>query len=777
MAPDNSKVQAVRNWPRPNDVTAMKQFLGLASYYRRYILNFADIARPLHMLMQKDNMYVWSNACDHAFQTLKNKLTEAPILVHPKFDKQASTIILQTDASAIECNYSVIQRECLAIVWGTKQFQHYLLGRSFELWTDHEPLKWLAGQKMEGILYRWAVALQEYDFIIVYRKGTLNNNADALSRQRELTLVSTAITGTQTKVAMVEIRREQRKNEVTQRLLEALETSRQCPKGQLWRRYAQLWSQLVIVEGILCRKYAPGPTTQTIIVPILPKSLKQKALLQCHHSPGAGHQGFKKTLERLRCEAFWVNMAQDVEQHCRECQKCQSSKPPMPSRAPLTNLPIGRPWQMVAIDIVQVPVSINNNKYLLVIQDYFTKWADAIPLQNQRAVTISSEMVKVFCTYGIPNIVHSDQGQNFESTVFHQTLKAFGVEKSRTTAYHPEGDGMVERFNHSLLKLLRTYVEKEEDWEKHLPLALYAYEMAVHSSTGVSPFMLMYGRESSSGVLMQPTGYDASDFSRVLQSKLSQLQDLVEADNTEAAHRQKLCYDRRSMEITDGVRTKIVHVNRLQQRVVPNSIKVEEHRNHTKTGKHLKSTILKHQATQFHYLYIVRIKMWPKIFQTTPRVLPVQPEHVEIPQGNGLVMPAMFSCIRPCCACGKAVSVDRSIAISKAPKVLLIHLNRFHQDVTGKRHKIETFVDFPIELDISEHCQSGDSSQPSSVYDLFAVIHHFGTISSGHSEMDPIEMDPTEMDPTEMNTTEMNTTEMDPTEMNPTEMGPSQMKR
>ena len=242
---------------------------------------------------------------------------------------------------------------------------------------------------MESILYHWAVALQEYDFKIVYRKGTLNNNADALSRRRELTLVSTAITGTQTKVAMVEIRREQRKDEVTQRLLEALETSRQCPKGQLWRWYAQLWSQLVIVEGILCRKYAPGPTTQTIIVPILPKSLKQKALLQCHDSPGAGHQGFKKTLERLRCEAFWVNMAQDVEQHCRECQKCQSSKPPMPSRAPLTNLPIGRPWQMVAIDILQVPVSINNNKYLLVIQDYFTQWADAIPLQNQRAVTIS----------------------------------------------------------------------------------------------------------------------------------------------------------------------------------------------------------------------------------------------------------------------------------------------------------------------------------------------------------------------------------------------------
>ncbi|KAL5494438.1 hypothetical protein EMCRGX_G015773 [Ephydatia muelleri] len=129
----------------------------------------------------------------------------------------------------------------------------------------------------------------------------------------------------------------------------------------------------------------------------------------------------------------------------------------------------------------------------------------------------------------------------------------------------------------------------------------------------------------------------------------------------------------------------------------------------------------------------------------------------------------------PCCACGKTVSVDRSIAISKAPKVLLIHLNRFHQDVSGKRHKIETFVDFPFELDISEHCRSGDSSQPSCVYDLFAVIHHFGTISSGHSEMDPTEMDPTEMNTTEMDPTEINTTEMNPTEMNTTEMDPTEM--
>ena len=192
MTPDNSKVQAVQEWPRLRDATEVRQFIGLASYYRRYIQHFADIARPLHRLTQKDTTYCWSEECEQAFRNLKTKLTEAPILAYPRFDKEASPLVLQTGLGAVleqdgqviayasrtlsmsEVNYSVIQRECLAVVWGTKQFRHYLLGRPFQLWTDHEPLKWLAGQKMEGILCRWAIALQEYTYTILYRKGTLN---------------------------------------------------------------------------------------------------------------------------------------------------------------------------------------------------------------------------------------------------------------------------------------------------------------------------------------------------------------------------------------------------------------------------------------------------------------------------------------------------------------------------------------------------------------------------------------------------------------------------
>ena len=107
-------------------------------------------------------------------------------------------------------------------------------------------------------------------------------------------------------------------------------------------------------------------------------------------------------------------MTSDVELYCRQCHQCQQyTKLPLPSRAPLTSTPIGKPWQMVAVDILSVPMSVNGNKYLLVVQHYFTKWADAIPLPNQKAVTITKALTKLFTTMGLPQILHSDQGQNF----------------------------------------------------------------------------------------------------------------------------------------------------------------------------------------------------------------------------------------------------------------------------------------------------------------------------------------------------------------------------
>ena len=198
MAPDHQKIQAVQDWPTPTGVTGVHQFLGLASYYRRYIHCFADIAAPHHALTQKCVPFAWTPECAEAFMALKDHLVHAPVLAYPRFDSSASEFQLQTDASAVglgavleqdghvvaygsrsltapEQQYSVIQKECLAVVYALKQFRHYLLGRHFQLLTDHAPLQWLSAQKMEGMLCRWALAMQEYDFHIVYRQNLYDN--------------------------------------------------------------------------------------------------------------------------------------------------------------------------------------------------------------------------------------------------------------------------------------------------------------------------------------------------------------------------------------------------------------------------------------------------------------------------------------------------------------------------------------------------------------------------------------------------------------------------
>ena len=248
---------------------------------------------------------------------------------------------------------------------------------------------------------------------------------------------------------------------------------------------------------------------------------------------------------------------------------------------------------MIAADILEVTHSTNNNRYLLVVQDYFTKWVEAIALPDQTAVRkFTNELTKIFCTYGLPEILHSDQGRNFESTILAETLSVFGIKKSQTTAYHPQGDGMVERFNRSLLQFLQAYVDRENDWEN--------YRCAIHSSTGYSPFQLMYGRTPSSSLFSPQTAFAAFEYYNHIQNKLAQLQDFVETNLAASASQQKSAYDHHTsarqfavgdavwlsvptvgkldprwegrweitaimsptnVEITDGHRTRVVHIN------------------------------------------------------------------------------------------------------------------------------------------------------------------------------------------------------------------------
>ena len=190
----------------------------------------------------------------------------------------------------------------------------------------------------------------------------------------------------------------------------------------------------------------------------------------------------------------------------------------------------------------------HGNRYLLVLQDYFTKWAEAVPMPDKTAERIVRALIDIFSHFGIPEILHSDQGRNFESTILKKTCAAFGIVKSRTTSYHPQGDGMVERLNRTLLQLLRAYVQQQSDWECQLPLLLYAYRTARHTLTHLSPFLLLMGREPVLPIMPSLAGddgkgHDPHSYEQTLTVRLAELRDLVECHITQEAQRQKAFYE------------------------------------------------------------------------------------------------------------------------------------------------------------------------------------------------------------------------------------------
>ena len=211
--------------------------------------------------------------------------------------------------------------------------------------------------------------------------------------------------------------------------------------------------------------------------------------------------GVSKTLERLRSRFYWHGLHGEVRKWCSSCDDCASRRgPPTKPRAPLAKYTAGAPAERIAIDILgPLPVSDMGNKYILLVMDYiyFTKWPEAFSLPNQEAVTVAEVLVKEYvCRFGVPLSLHSDQGRNFESNVFQEMCELLGIRTTRTTALHPQSDGLVERVNRTLESQLSKFVNRnQKDWNHLLPFMMMALRSAVQESTRSTPAKLQLGRE------------------------------------------------------------------------------------------------------------------------------------------------------------------------------------------------------------------------------------------------------------------------------------------
>lgn len=210
-----------------------------------------------------------------------------------------------------------------------------------------------------------------------------------------------------------------------------------------------------------------------------------------------GHQGRDRTTSLIKERFFWYGMTKDIEQWIQKCPRCIWRKTPTNERAPLKSITTSQPMEIVCMDFLKLEISKGGYQYVLVITDHFTRYAQAIPTKNTTARTTADAFFRNFVVhYGLPHRIHSDQGANFESRLIKELCEITGIRKSRTTPYHPQGNGQCERFNRTLINMLGTlHKDQKRDWKSYLAPITHAYNCTKHDSTGYPPFELMFGRK------------------------------------------------------------------------------------------------------------------------------------------------------------------------------------------------------------------------------------------------------------------------------------------
>ncbi len=305
-----------------------------------------------------------------------------------------------------------------------------------------------------------------------------------------------------------EIRNMQKQDEVLAKVMN-LKQKRNDPPDKVtlynedseYKTLCSQWNNLEMHNGILYRKYIPeDPRDPEFSQIVVPKKLRKEILHLLHSHKTSGHLGITKTLGKLRQRFYWPGHKADVERWCKECKACEKVNISLnPKRAPLQPKPVYRRMDRVACDIMgPLPESEKGNLYILVVADYFSKYTEAYAIPDMTAQTVADKIVTEWiCRYGCPTVIHSDQGRQFESELFQELCRLLDIHKTRTSRYRPNSDGVVERNNRTIKKMLRSVVTSNtKDWDDILPYVLMAYRATIHETTKCSANLLLFGSEN-----------------------------------------------------------------------------------------------------------------------------------------------------------------------------------------------------------------------------------------------------------------------------------------
>ncbi|KAK7887257.1 hypothetical protein WMY93_026878 [Mugilogobius chulae] len=461
VKPDPSKIRAVEEWPSPENRKQLQRFLGFANFYRRFIRNYSQVAMPLTRLTSSKIPFCWTPDAEKTFNNLKLLFTSAPVLIHPDPSLQ---FVVEVDASdtgvgavlsqrspvdqklhpcaffsrrlsPAERNYSIGDKELLAVKLALEEWRHYLEGTEipFVVWTDHKNLSYIqSAKRLNSRQARWALFFGRFNFTLTYRPGSRNVKPDSLSRQF---------------------------------------SSSDSPDT---------------METVLPLSCVVASLTWEI------ESIVKDAQ-RTEPDPGIG-----RTLALLKRHFWWPNMDGDTRDFVSACTICARGKTTNQRPAgQLRPLPVpSRPWSHIALDFVTgLPVS-EGNSVILTIVDRFSKSVHFVGLPKLPSAQETSELLvkHVFRLHGTPLDIVSDRGPQFISQVWRSFCQALGAKVSLSSGFHPQTNGQCERANQNLEAALRCVAaQNPSDWSQFLPWVEYAHNSLPAAAIGMSPFECALG--------------------------------------------------------------------------------------------------------------------------------------------------------------------------------------------------------------------------------------------------------------------------------------------
>ena len=557
----------VQEFGRPHDKQTVRSFLGLCNYYRNFIPDFATTAVPLNRLLKNKVHFVWDLECEKAFRTIQNYLVEPPLLIHPEI---GGHFYILTDASDGACgaaichlkegllrpvvyygytfgsaerNYTITEREGLAVVKTLKTHESMLSGAKITIMTDHQPLIPLLQQAHKAPskrLKRWALALTDFDYEIQYIPGKKHHLPDFLSRvvmrdtlerdsddedefEPEVGCELLELNVSQDELTSEEFRKEQWKDPECQPLLNYL-VNEELPDQ--WEEAKTILVRVerlgVNKEGVLCKfddtkkkkgKGMAGVKSRIVV----PASLVHRVLYLLHDDIlCGGHVGITALNTKVVERFYWKNLYIDIVEYVRACERCALRKraPHFKSKAKSWDRP-DYPWQVVQTDFIgPLRKSKDGYLYILTFIDLLTGWPEAFPTKNSTAATAATVFLQqIVCRYGKIQQLNSDRGPSYVAKLFNEITGRLMCKQSFTSSRMPQGNARVERLHKSLEDLIGCYItEDHENWPDLLPIALWNVRSTISSRTGFSPYALIFGRDNAAmGFPEERPIFDAGD--------------------------------------------------------------------------------------------------------------------------------------------------------------------------------------------------------------------------------------------------------------------------